>query len=155
MNWYGVWADVIVGIHVVYVGFVVFGELAVLAGLLLRKSWARNPWFRCLHVAAVVLVGVELLLGYECPLTVWERNLRDLAGQPHSGQTFIGQCLHSLIFHDVDEWTITLINAAVGLLVILTFAVFPPRLRRASQTCKAAEPARSPHAHAAADPAPR
>src|SRR5437868_4560940 len=134
MNWYGFWADVIVGIHVVYVGFVVFGELAVLIGLLLRKSWARNPWFRCLHVAAVLIVGIELLLGYDCPLTVWERQLRDLAGQSRSGQTFVGQCLHSLIFHNVDEQTILWINVAVGLLVVLTFAVFPPRFRRTKGT---------------------
>jgi|SRR5438270_2773791 len=131
MNWYGFWADVIVAIHVGYVGFVVFGELAVLAGLAFRKGWARNPWFRCLHLAAVLVVAFELLLRIECPFTTWESSLRRLAGQEFSGGSFVGRCLHSLIFHPVDEWTITLIDAAVGLVVVLTFAVFPPRFRKA------------------------
>jgi hypothetical protein len=131
MNWYGFWADVIVAIHVVYVGFVVGGELAVLGGLAFRQRWARNPWFRCIHLAAVLVVAFELLWGIECPFTTWEYKLRALAGQEPSGESFIGRCMHRLIFHPVDEWTITLIDAGVGLLVILTFAAFPPRFRKA------------------------
>src|SRR5437870_4443251 len=116
MNGYGFWADVLVAIHVAYVGFVVFGELAVLVGLALRQRWARNPWFRCSHLAAVLVVAVQFPLGIDCPLTTWESNLRKAAGQEASGETFVGRCLHRMIFHPVDNDTILLINAAVGLL---------------------------------------
>src|SRR6266404_3422802 len=106
MNWYGIFADVIVGIHVAYVSFVVFGELATLVGLALRKRWARNPWFRCIHLGAILIVGVELLCRIECPLTSLETKLRAWAGQNAEEGTFVGRCLHRMIFHPVDTETI-------------------------------------------------
>jgi Protein of Unknown function (DUF2784) len=129
MNWYLFWADAIVALHVAYVGFVVLGELAILVGLALRKSWARNPWFRCVHLAAVLIVAFELLYGFECPLTVWEGKLRDLAGQAGSNATFIGRLLHWVIFYESERLALVL-DAAVGVLVVLTFCVFPPRFRK-------------------------
>ena len=127
---YALLADGVTAFHFLYVAFVVLGELAILIGAAFRCSWARNPWFRCLHLAAVLIVAIELLLRIECPITTWESSLRRLAGQEFSGGSFVGRCLHSLIFH-ADEWTVTLIDAAVGLVVVLTFAVFPPRFRKA------------------------
>jgi hypothetical protein len=130
MNWYAFVADLLVGAHVAYVGFIVFGELAVLVGLALRKPWARNRWFRSLHLLAVLIVAFEFLVGIDCPLTVWERSLRELANQPVSEATFMGRCLHNLILHDEqDMWLVNIVNAAIGGLVVLTFLIFPPRFR--------------------------
>ncbi|HEV3448744.1 MAG TPA: DUF2784 domain-containing protein [Gemmataceae bacterium] len=132
MNWYGFWADVIVAVHVGYVGFIVIGQLAILVGLALRRRWARNPWFRSLHLAAVLLVAYEFLLEIECPFTVWERNLRALANQEVSQASFMGRCLHNLILHDPEDMRlVNIVNASIGILVVLTFAVFPPRFRKA------------------------
>jgi hypothetical protein len=134
MNWYGFGADVLVGLHVAYVSFIVFGELAILIGLALRKSWARNRWFRSLHLLAVLIVAYEFLLGIECPLTVWERSLRELANQHISEATFMGRCLHNLILHDPEDMrVINIVNAVIGGLVVLTFLVFPPRFRKPKQ----------------------
>ena len=68
---YSFLADVVVGLHVAYVGFVVVGLLLILVGLLLRWSWVRNPSFRILHLLAIVTVGLEAICGIDCPLTVW------------------------------------------------------------------------------------
>jgi len=130
MNWYAFWADALVVLHVAYVGFVVLGELVILVGLMLRKTWARNPWFRCVHLAAVLIVAFELLLGYQCPLTVWEGDLRYKAGQDVSQASFIGRLFHWIIFYDSEQLALIL-DAAVGILVVLTFCVFPPRFRKA------------------------
>jgi Protein of Unknown function (DUF2784) len=135
MNWYGFWADVLVGIHVAYVGFIVLGELAILVGLALRRSWARNRWFRCIHLLAVLIVAYEFLLGIQCPLTDWEHDLRVLAHQPVSEATFMGRCLHNLIIHDPEDMRlVNTMNGVIGGLVVLTFLVFPPRFRKAKSS---------------------
>jgi Protein of Unknown function (DUF2784) len=138
MNWYAFWADAIVVLHVAYVGFVVLGELAVLVGVLLRKSWARNPWFRSVHLAAVLIVAVELLLRYPCPLTIWESQLREKAGQTVSQASFVGRLFHWIIFYDSEQLALIL-DAAVGILVVLTFCVFPPRFRKPKRPGTASE----------------
>ena len=50
-------------------------------GVVLRWKWVRNPWFRAIHLIAIGIVVAESLAGIPCPLTVWERQLRKMAGQ--------------------------------------------------------------------------
>jgi hypothetical protein len=68
--------DIIVAIHLAYVGFVIFGLVAILPGALLKWRWVRNPWFRWIHLVMIVIVAAEALVDFECPLTTWERHLR-------------------------------------------------------------------------------
>lgn len=70
------WADVLVAVHLAYVGFVIFGLLAIFAGLLLHWQWIRNPWFRWTHLVMICIVAGEAIVDFECPLTTWENNLR-------------------------------------------------------------------------------
>jgi hypothetical protein len=70
------WADFLVVIHLGYVGFVIFGLLAILVGLLLRWQWVRNPWFRWIHLVMICIVAAEAVVDFECPLTTWENQLR-------------------------------------------------------------------------------
>lgn len=70
------WADVLVVIHLAYVGFVVVGLVAIFAGMLLRWQWIRNPWFRWTHLAMILIVAGEAIVDFECPLTTWEKALR-------------------------------------------------------------------------------
>src|SRR5262249_21746997 len=107
--WYGYLADVIVALHVAYVGFILFGQLAIMIGAALKWRWIRNPWFRIGHLTAIVIVAAEALLGIACPLTVWEDELRVLAGQDVSEGTFIGRCLHNILFYEWAPWVFTTI----------------------------------------------
>src|SRR5262249_47512695 len=104
---YGLSADLIVALHVAYVGFIVVGELAILIGLWLRWGWIRNLWFRLGHWTAILIVALEAVCGLDCPLTVWEDNLRRLAGQEVAGDSFIGRCLHNMLFYDFETWVFT------------------------------------------------
>jgi hypothetical protein len=129
---YGVLADIIVAVHVAFVGYVVLGQLAILVGLLGRWDWARNFWFRCTHLAAILFVALETVAGMACPLTVWERELRQAAGQAASGETFIGRILHSIIFYNLPTWVFTTMYLGFALLVVATFVLAPPRRRKTS-----------------------
>jgi hypothetical protein len=123
-------ADLIVAVHVGYVGFVVLGQLAIWLGLLLRWAWVRNAWFRCVHLVMMCIVGLEAAFDITCPLTRWEANLRHLAGQESAGDSFLGRMLHNLIFVSLPEAVITGVHISFALLVVATFLLAPPRFRK-------------------------
>ena len=98
---FAVLADLIVAIHFCYVAFTVGGELLILTGGLLRWDWVRRLSFRITHLASVVLVAVEASTGTQCPLTVWEYQLRTLAGQRVEAQiSFVARLVRSVIFYN-------------------------------------------------------
>lgn len=120
-------ADAVLVIHVGYVAFVILGLVLTVIGILARWQWIRNFWFRSLHLAAILLVVVQALLGVMCPLTIWENELRQLAGQTAYRGDFIATWLHDLLFIDAEPWVFTLCYTLFGLAVLATFLLAPPR----------------------------
>jgi hypothetical protein len=103
--------------------FVVGGLLATWVGLALGARFARNPWFRGAHLAAIAFVVVETLLGMMCPLTVWEDALRGRASEAG----FVQRWIHAWLFWRAPPWVFTVGYTAFGALVALTWWRFPPR----------------------------
>lgn len=131
MNFYARMADALVIAHLAFVAFVVLGQVAILVGIVLRKTWARNLAFRCIHLASIGVVAAEGMLDIECPITVWERNLRISAGEEVSAAPFIPRLANRILFypgipHSYFEWG----HISFGVLVFLTFILWPPRLRK-------------------------
>lgn len=129
---YGFLADAMVGVHVAYVAFVVLGQFAIIVAAPFRWQWARNPWFRSLHLLAIGIVAYEAIMGYRCPLTVWEEQLRQLAGQGFdSSETFLGRLLHNVLFVEgMPEIFFTTLYLSVMILVVQGFIMYPPRMFR-------------------------
>lgn len=85
---YSLLADLVVALHLAFVGFVVLGGLAV-------WRWPRLAW---VHLPAVVWgVGIELS-GAVCPLTPWENWLRHRTGDTGYQGDFIEQYLLPLLY---------------------------------------------------------
>jgi hypothetical protein len=120
-------ADAVLVFHISYVGFVLVGFVLTVVGILARWNWVRNPWFRGLHLAAILLVVAESLGGIICPLTIWESELRQMAGQTAYRGDFIAQWLHDLLFFDAEPWVFTVCYTLFGLAVLATFVLAPPR----------------------------
>jgi hypothetical protein len=127
---YALLADIVVALHLAYVSFVLFGQLAVCVGWLRGWHWVRNPWFRVAHLLAITVVAAEAVLALPCPLTVWEDRLRELAGQPLEAGSFIGRLLHDLLFYEFAPWVFTTCYVGFALLVLATFWLVPPRFVR-------------------------
>jgi uncharacterized protein DUF2784 len=128
--WYGFLADVIVAIHVGYVGYVVVGQLVIWLGLACRWLCVRNPWFRWTHLLAILIVAGEAAFHIMCPLTVWEADLRRLAGQTAVEGTFVGRLLDNILFLDLPLWVFPIIHISFAVLVLGTFVLWPPRMKR-------------------------
>lgn len=119
-------ADFILIIHFLYVLFVVGSLPVIWVGAWLRLAFVRNRWFRFLHLAAILLVVVESLIGIVCPLTTWENTLRQI----ESGSSFIQRWLHKIIFYNVPESVLMVIYILFAGLVAITFKWVPPNPRR-------------------------
>jgi hypothetical protein len=116
-------ADAILIVHAAFVVFVVGGLAAIWLGLALGRPFARNPWFRGLHLAAIAFVVVESLLGIACPLTIWEDALR--GERTEAG--FIQRWIHAWLFWRAPPWVFATIYATFGALVAATWWRWPPR----------------------------
>jgi voltage-gated potassium channel Kch len=130
MLWARILADVVVVIHAAFVFFVLFGLVAIVAGLALGWGWVRNFWFRVGHLAAIAVVAAQALVGVICPLTILENALRRMAGQETYPGAFVGYWAHRLIFFRADPWVFTLAYSLFGLAVLATFCLGPPRWPR-------------------------
>jgi hypothetical protein len=120
-------ADAVLALHVLFVLFVVCGFALILAGAR-RWGWVRNRAFRIAHLAAIVFVAAEALLGITCPLTWWEDALRATGREERS---FIGRWLAWLLYYDLPEWVFAVAYTVFAAAVVLAWRAIPPRKRSA------------------------
>ncbi|WP_372985915.1 DUF2784 domain-containing protein [Marinobacter sp.] len=124
-------ADSLLVLHVLLVGFVIFGLAAIFIGHFLKWSWVRNVWFRVTHLVVIVIVVLQAWLGVLCPLTVWEMELRERAGAAGYEGSFIQHWLQSLLYYSAPEWVFILAYTAFGGVVLASwFLVRPGRPRK-------------------------
>lgn len=116
-------ADVLLVVHFGFVLFVVLGLPLVWWGAAAGWGWIRHRAFRLAHLAAILFVAVEALLGMMCPLTVWEDALR--GGGPASG--FIARRVHDWLYYDLPPAAFTAAYVGYALLAALTYWKIPPR----------------------------
>lgn len=95
-RFYGLSADGILILHVLFIVFVVFGLLLTVIGGLRRWSWVRSLWFRILHLLAIGIVVGEAWSDVICPLTAWEHRLRVAAGQAAYSEIFTSNFIQEL-----------------------------------------------------------
>ena len=122
-------ADGLLVLHVLFILFVVLGLACIAAGWARNWRWTRNPWFRAGHLAAISIVVLQAWLGLICPLTTWEMQFRERAGQFTYSGSFIEHWLHRLIFYEADPRVFVLVYSLFGVAVIVTWIGYPPRGR--------------------------
>ena len=123
-----------VTVHFLYVLFAVGGEVLIAAGGILKWGWVRRRIFRMLHLAAVLIVAAQSLIGILCPLTQIEYSLRQRAGQHYEESlSFVARLIRKVIFYDFPEIFFTLLYVGFGALVVLTMFLVPMERRKREQ----------------------
>jgi hypothetical protein len=98
-------ADLVVALHFLFVGFVVFGGLLAL----------RWPWVVWVHVPAVIWGALIEFTGWICPLTPLENRLRAAAGESTYQGDFIARYILSALYPEGLTRTHQLILGALAL----------------------------------------
>jgi hypothetical protein len=152
MNWPIVLADVILVVHFLYATTVVLLIPLIFVGWWRKWAWVRKPWLRILHLLMIGVVVAEVGLGWDCPLTLWERDLRIQGGEwevrelppweqdeqrtkkmveTHFYQrNFLARLVRSILFVDLSKtpaWLLHGIYIACGIVIIGLWIVVPPR----------------------------
>lgn len=97
-------ADAILALHMGIVIFVVGLLPLILIGGALGWRWVRHFGLRLTHLALMVFIAGQAWLGQLCPLTVWEQDLRRMAGQGSYGESFIEHWLSRLLYWEAPWW---------------------------------------------------
>lgn len=86
--WYRAGADLIVVLHLLFIGFVV-------GGVFLAWRW---PLIICAHIPALLYGVLIEFAGFRCPLTSLENGLRERAGEAGYRDGFIAHYLIKVIY---------------------------------------------------------
>jgi hypothetical protein len=151
---YIVLANVVALFHLLYVLVVIVVVPLVLIGRWRGWGWVRNFWFRLAHLLMIGVVVLEVACGWECPLTMWERELRVAGGQleykrepdgnfelgadgkpgtryfPSYETDFIVKLMNNVFYFDPKELSPVVLNTiyvVFGSLVLAMLILVPPR----------------------------
>jgi hypothetical protein len=115
-------ADAVLVVHLIFLGFVVGGLAFIWIGAMCGWQVIRNFLFRVLHLAAILFVLAEALIGVACPLTVWEDELRGRRAEIG----FIARLLHRILYYDFPGWVFLTLYLMFALAVAASFILIPP-----------------------------
>ena len=119
---YRIAADLLVGLHLLFVLFVVLGGLLVL-------RWPQLAW---LHLPVACWGALIEFTGWICPLTPLENDLRRAGGQAGYDGGFIDHYLVPVLYPEglTREWSLVLGAAVVAINVFVYSRFAFKRLRR-------------------------
>lgn len=140
--WYRAGADLVMLVHLLFIIFVV-------GGAYLAWKWPRIVWA---HLPAAVYGAMVEFIGFTCPLTLLENDLRHLAGDAGYGGGFVSHYLINLIY---PSGLTRGMHIALGLLVLVSAVVgYWGFLRRYGLRLVRSSPPQSPLVLAPVDPSP-
>jgi len=124
---YQIMADGVLLLHVLFVVFVLTGQLLIVLGAYRGWSWIRNWWFRIFHLGSIAIVVTQSWVSLICPLTTLEMRLRVRAGQEQYEGSFIQFWLERLLYYEAPAWVFIATYTVFGLFVVITWFCFPPQ----------------------------
>ena len=124
---YQIAADAILVIHFLFVCFVIAGLVLIFIGKWRNWGWVRNFRFRVAHLIAIGIVVLQSWLGMICPLTIWEMDLRERAGEQIYTGSFIAHWIENLLYYRAPEWVFMFIYTAFAALVVASWYWVRPK----------------------------
>jgi len=118
-------ADLLVLIHLVWVGFMVGGVVVTAVGLFYHRLLG-GRWWRHIHLFGMASAGVLSLGGWLCPLTTLEYRLRRAAGDYAEPEGLIIRLANRLIFPDLAPRALAAVTVTAFVLVIAVYVLLPP-----------------------------
>jgi Na+(H+)/acetate symporter ActP len=120
-------ADALLALHVGVVLFVVGLLPLVLVGGVRGWAWVRRFPLRLAHVLLMAFIAAQAWLGQLCPLTVWEQDLRRIAGEASYRESFIEHWLSRLLYWEAPWWVFVAVYTGFAVLVVAAWWWVRPR----------------------------
>ena len=120
----------VLAVHVAVIAFNVGGLIVIPIGAWRGWHWVRVFWWRALHLALLVVVALQALIGRACFLTLWQAALEQNAGQAASREPLIARWIDSIIFWNLPIWFFAALYVAVLIYTLALWRWVPPVRRR-------------------------
>jgi hypothetical protein len=120
-------AQMVLIVHLVVIGFNVFGLFAIPLGGWLGWRFVRLRWWRWLHLAAMAAVALQALVGRACFLTVLQDRFSGWAAER---PPLIMRVVNQLIFWPLPLWAFTALYVLLLLYVVALLKLVPVERRR-------------------------
>ena len=120
-------ADALLGLHALLVAFIVLGLGFIIVGKLRGWAWVHGFRFRIAHLAAIGFVTLQAWLGAICPLTLWEMQLRERAGDATYSGAFFAHWVERLLYYRAPDWVFILLYTLFASLVAVSWFWVRPR----------------------------
>jgi hypothetical protein len=117
--------DLVVMLHLGYFLFVVGGFLCIVIGAAKSWRWISNPWFRFVHLLAVLFVLAEDVGHFNCPLNVLESKLRSPLRDYEERSSAISHLLYQLLHRTIPGWALARMYWMLGLALLVLFFLVP------------------------------
>jgi len=120
-------AGIIMLFHFFYVFCVAVPIMLIFIGAFRNWNFIRNFWFRMGHFSLIGIVIALSVLGYPCPLTVWEDHVRRMGGESSYYRDFMTYWISTFLYYDFEPWQCTIFYIAVGVFLLSLFYFVPPK----------------------------
>ena len=117
-------AALILSIHVLVIGFNLFGLVAVPIGAWRGWEWVHRSGWRLLHLLSLGVVALQALLGRACFLTLWQA-----AAEAGSAEPLVMRWVNALIYWPLPLWVFTLAYCAIFTYALALLWLVPLRRR--------------------------
>lgn len=120
-------ASLILYIHVVVIGFNVFGLVVIPIGAWRGWKFVRIFWWRALHLAILGVVAFQALFDRICFLTLWQNELLRGAGEAGSEAPLVQSWIIRAIFWPLPIWAFAVLYGLIWIYVLALWWLVPPR----------------------------
>lgn len=120
-------AGAILYLHVLVIGFNLFGLVIIPVGAWRGWAFVRVFWWRALHLAILGIVAIQALFDRICFLTLWPGELLEKAGETAPHAPLIQRWLSHMIFWPLPRWAFTVLYVLIWIHVLSLWWLVPPR----------------------------
>lgn len=119
-------AEAILAVHLLVIGFNLFGLIAVPLGAWRGWGFVRIRWWRVLHLGSMTVVALQAVLGRACFLTDWQAALegRDEA------EPLLVSWVNGLVYWPLPLWVFAAAYVMLFVYVLALWRFVPPTGRR-------------------------
>ena len=113
--------------HFAVVVFNAGGLVFIVIGAWRNWRWVHAFWWRALHMASLLVVALQVLLGRDCFLTVWQTALESAANVNPADMAWLDRIVFHAIFWPLPSWAFAVLYALAFALTVLLWRAVPVR----------------------------
>jgi hypothetical protein len=117
----------VLAIHAGVVLFNIFWMIAIPLGGWFGWRFVRSFSWRAAHIASLIVVAAQPLLGRYCFLTLWQEALKDAAGpEALADPGWLERALTLIVFWPLPEWIFVYLYVAAAAWTVSLWWIVPP-----------------------------